>query len=83
MIKLQSMKYIYVGIFTKFLYLLNEIDSYPYITGNTVLTFKSLTEQNNNKQWKLASSKPKCEPRVSQHKVANCPKDSLYKFHIL
>jgi len=50
MIKLQSMKYIYVGIFTKFLYLLNEIDSYPYITGNTVLTFKSLTEQNNNKQ---------------------------------
>jgi hypothetical protein len=82
LVNLQSMKYIYFGLFTKCLCLLNETYSYPYIIGNTVLPFKSRTEQN-DKQWKLASSEPKCEQRVSQHKVANCPTNSLIKFHIL
>jgi len=75
--------YIYVDIFTNFLYLLNATDPHPYLIGNTVLSFKSRTEQNNDRQLKSANSDPKCEPRFSQHKMTSCPTDRFFKFHIL
>jgi len=59
MVKIQSLKFLYIYIYEYcniFLYILKNFISQPYLRQNAVLSFKSRTEGNNEKQYISASS---------------------------